>query len=331
MALAYQDDGRVPSIADVPVRLTKDELLKAQSTDDFCQTVLPRQSRNPDTHFLEGNDGLLRRQHPTDSKIVQILLPETLRPRVLDLAHHTILAGHPGHTQMHRHIREMYYWPQMAAYIYKTFRNCTTCAKNRVKLRQRTNPLRLFPLTRPLESQSIDLLGPLLKTEKSHRFLLVMSDHFSNLTHVLPFRRIDAYTVAVAFVEAWVFKYGPPRPLISDNGRSSPRNSSKQSARLSESRTSSPPRITHRRTVKSNVTTARSSQCNANTSANTRTTGTDIRRHSRTRTTFTYIARPTRRRSTLFYRFLHPNSRYIILLNYAHLRQPNKRKISPKD
>ena len=27
------------------------------------------------------------------------------------------------------------------------------------------------------------------------------------------------YTVAVAFVEAWIFKYGPPKTLISDNGK----------------------------------------------------------------------------------------------------------------
>ena len=117
MALAYQDDGRVPSIADVPVRLTKDELLEAQSTDDFCQTVLSRQSWNLDTHFFEGNNGLLRRQHQTDSEIVQIILPDTLRPRVLNLSHHAILAGHPGQTRMHLHIRETYYWPQMAADI----------------------------------------------------------------------------------------------------------------------------------------------------------------------------------------------------------------------
>ena len=77
MALADKDDGRVPSIADVPVRVTKDELLEAQSTDDFCQTVLSRQSRNLYTHFFEGNDGLLRRQHPTDPEIVEILLPDT--------------------------------------------------------------------------------------------------------------------------------------------------------------------------------------------------------------------------------------------------------------
>ena len=108
MALAYEDDGRVPSVADVPVRLAKDEQREAHSTEEFCQNVLSRQRRNLDPHFFEGNDGLLRRQHPTDSEIVEMLLPDTLRPRVLNLAHHTILAGHSGQTRMHRNIRETY-------------------------------------------------------------------------------------------------------------------------------------------------------------------------------------------------------------------------------
>ena len=77
MALAYRDEGLDLSIADVPVRLMKDELLEAQSSDEFCQTVFSRESRNLDTHFFEGNDGLLRRQHPTDPEIVEILLPDT--------------------------------------------------------------------------------------------------------------------------------------------------------------------------------------------------------------------------------------------------------------
>ena len=219
MALTHQNDGRVPSIADVPVRLTKNDLREAQSTDDFCQTVLSRLSRNLDTHFFEGNDDLLRLQHPYYSENVQIVLPDTPRPRMIDLAHHTVLSGHPGQTRMHRHIRETYYWPQISADMYNTIRNCTTCAKNRVKLRKRTHSLRIFSATRPLESLAIDIVGPLTKTKKGHKFLLVTSDRFSKLTEVVPIRRIEACTVAVAFVEAWVFKYGPPKTLISDNGK----------------------------------------------------------------------------------------------------------------
>ena len=59
VARAYKDYGRDPSTAGVPVRWIKNDFLQAQSTDEFCQTVLPRQSENLDTHFFECNDGLL--------------------------------------------------------------------------------------------------------------------------------------------------------------------------------------------------------------------------------------------------------------------------------
>ena len=80
----------------------------------------------------------------------------------------------------------------MAADIYETICNCMICAKNRVNLQKRTHPLRIFLATRPLEFLAIDFLGPLTKTEKGHRFPLVMSYRFSKLTHVVLLRKLDA-------------------------------------------------------------------------------------------------------------------------------------------
>ena len=52
MVLAYQEDGRDPPIADVQGRLTKHELLEAQSTENLCRTVHYRRSRNLDKRFF---------------------------------------------------------------------------------------------------------------------------------------------------------------------------------------------------------------------------------------------------------------------------------------
>ena len=161
--------------------------------------MLTSQSRKTDSAFYEGEYGLLRRGHFKINDIDQIVLPETLRPRVLDLAHYSELAGHPGQTRIYHHVRLTYYWPQMAANIYRTGRTCHTCAKNRVKVRKRTHRLRLFPAQRPLESFSIDILGPLTKMKKGHRFLLVITDRFTKRTQFIPLRRIDAYVVAGRF------------------------------------------------------------------------------------------------------------------------------------
>ena len=201
----------------------------------------------------------------------------------------------------------------MAADIYKTIRNCTTCVKNRVNLRKRTHLLRIFPAARPL---AIDILGSLTKTKKDHRFLLVMLDRFSELTHVVSLRRIDVYTAAVAFAEAWGFKYGSPKTLISDNG--------KQFAAKFFRAVCSLLGI-------SNTFTSTYHPQTKTMSTNIRTTGTDMRRHSRIRTTVTCTVRPTRHRSTLCCLALRPNSRCITLSNYVDHRPRNKRTTTQED
>ena len=193
LVLAYTDAGRGVRIADVPVKLTRNEILDAQRHSDFCQTVLTGQSRKTDSAFYEDEYGLLRRLHATINDIDQIVLPGTLRPRVLDLSQYSKLAGHRGQTRMYHHVRSTYYWPQMAADICRTVRTCNACAKNCVKIRESTHPLRLFPSQRPLESLSIDILEPLTKPKKVHRFLLVTTHCITKLTHTIPLRRIDLH------------------------------------------------------------------------------------------------------------------------------------------
>ena len=45
-----------------------------------------------------------------------------------------------------------------------------------------------------------------------------MTDRFSKLTRTVPLRTISAYLVARAFCDHWVFAYGPPRYVLTDNG-----------------------------------------------------------------------------------------------------------------
>ena len=146
------------------------------------------------------------------------MVTESLRPRILSLAHYHKLAGHPGQSRMYYTMRQRFYWPHMAADIQATVRICHACAKNRIRLRKQTNPLKAFPATVPLRHVSIDILGALKKIKQGNRWVLVMTDRFTKLTQVVPMKKITAQHVAIAFVEHWVFKYGPPKTLLSDNG-----------------------------------------------------------------------------------------------------------------
>ena len=100
-----------------------------------------------------------------------------------------------------------------------TVRSCAPCARNRVKLRKHKNHLKLFPAEEPLQAISMDILGPLPRMERGKRFLLVIADRSSKLTAVVPLRTTNAFSVAIAFCEAWIFKYGPPESVLTDNGK----------------------------------------------------------------------------------------------------------------
>ena len=183
-----------------------------------AKTVLAGQSESRDSAFFDDHQGVLKRRHPFDPGIVQVVVPRTLRARLLRLCHNPAIAGHPGQNRMDYVLPREYYWPHLAADVAAMVRGCRTCTMNRVKLRKHLNRLRLFPATRPLESLAIHILGPLPKMKTGKPFLLVITDRFSNLTQVVALQTIMAYTVAVAFCESWVFKYGIPRTLLSDNG-----------------------------------------------------------------------------------------------------------------
>jgi transposase InsO family protein len=64
---------------------------------------------------------------------------------------------------------------------------------------------------------SIDILGPLPKTSHGYRFLLVVTDHFTKLTRTVPLQITSASAVAEDFCNHWVFTYGPPCHVQTDN------------------------------------------------------------------------------------------------------------------
>lgn len=65
----------------------------------------------------------------------------------------------------------------------------------------------------------MDLLGPLRKTTRGNEYLLVITDRFSKYTKTVPLSSIKVQPVAKAFCDHWVYDFGPPRYVLSDNGK----------------------------------------------------------------------------------------------------------------
>jgi hypothetical protein len=200
---------------EVPQAISREEIRHEQAIDDECDAL--RMSRVKDGIIDVDEDGILVRIVPLDGSR-QIVVPWSLRPRLLWLEHFPVVEAHPGVSKMHAAMRRRFYWRNMHKEVEETVRHCAVCAKNRVTERKRTSFLKLFPESGPLEFVAMDMLGPLPKTEHGNRFLLVISDRFSKLTRTVPLRTITALGVAKAFCYAWVFSYGTPRYLLTDNG-----------------------------------------------------------------------------------------------------------------
>ena len=92
----FDEDGTKPRIADTPLPATRAEVIDAQRTDGFCQIVLARKSETKYSKFFEDDGGILRRKNPHHRECSQIVVPASLRPRILSLAHYHKLACDKG-------------------------------------------------------------------------------------------------------------------------------------------------------------------------------------------------------------------------------------------
>ena len=183
--------------------------------DRFCSEIRRRLNGGEVLAFEFDDDGVLIR---TAEAGPQIVVPDTLKQRVLYANHYSKLAGHPGGRKLYYRLRRHYYWPAMAVDCYATVRRCPHCARNRIKLRRNVEELQLFPATAPLESVSIDILGEFIRTRKGNVYLLVITDQFTKMVKKIPLKTESAAEVARQFVNHWGFNYGPPIDILSDNG-----------------------------------------------------------------------------------------------------------------
>ena len=69
-----------------------------------------------------------------------------------------------------------------------------------------------------MERLAIDIAGPLPKTNKGHKYILVISDYFTKWTQAFAIKDQEATTIASILVNEIVSLFGVPKMLHSDKG-----------------------------------------------------------------------------------------------------------------
>ena len=90
------------------------------------------------------------------------------------------------------------------------------CAGPRSKRRA---PLERYNVGAPMERLAVDVLGPLPTTEAGNKYLLTTADYFTKWVEAYPLPCQEAVVVAEALVNNFVYRFGVPLIIHSDQGR----------------------------------------------------------------------------------------------------------------
>ncbi|XP_063820175.1 uncharacterized protein LOC135062022 [Pseudophryne corroboree] len=176
----------------------------------FCRKVVRRWDQ------LRVCAGTLRRQCYLEQEmrtVEQVVVPEARVRSVVEEAHEQ--GAHLGPYKTYHWLRRQYFAPRLQAVVDQVCRECRRCAV--VKPQEQHVPIQTIRTSRPLEMLMIDyvLIG---ESVSGHQYALVMTDHFTKFTVVVPTRNQTAESATRAIVEHFIRQYGCPERIHSDQG-----------------------------------------------------------------------------------------------------------------
>lgn len=171
---------------------------------------------------LSIRDGLLHRRWQTPNghrEVFQLLVPRQLRPRVLQLVHGSVGAGHFGVAKTLHRLRARFYWPRCRQDVELYVHRCDSCTAKKGPTRKSHAPLQQYQVGAPMERVGVDILGPFPTTDRGNRYVLVAMDYFTKWPEAYAVPDQSASTTAEHLVSEMFCRFGVPEELHSDQGR----------------------------------------------------------------------------------------------------------------
>ncbi|XP_038877048.1 uncharacterized protein LOC120069376 [Benincasa hispida] len=189
------------------------EIVRRQPEDSNLQKMLAKSKQGLEVDFELRADGAIVKQR-------RLCIPNIseLRGVILEEAHYSAYAMHPGSTKMYETLKKTYWWPGMKRKIAEYVDKCLIC--------QQVKPVRQRPggLLNPLpvlewnwEHITMDFLFGLPRTTCGHDGIRVIVD---KLTKTVQFISIKATStldqLAKLYVDRIVSQHGVPVSIVSD-------------------------------------------------------------------------------------------------------------------
>jgi transposase InsO family protein len=213
-------------LTDFALQQRNDSTLQARI--DFLETgALPHDEHLAKQFLLEKpryllKDGLLvhlMRWSKNAEPVFQTVVPHQLKGEILQQCHSDAFAAHFGIGKTFDKIAQRYYWDGYFQDVERYVNQCSWCARYKQPARKHIAPLQPLPVTAgPWERVGVDLMGPLPPTKQGNTYIVVFTDYFTRWVEAVPLPNKASKTVATAFVQEILCRYGSCNELLSDRG-----------------------------------------------------------------------------------------------------------------
>ena len=154
-----------------------------------------------------------------NSEVKKLVVPQSLRPRVLNSCHDAIFAAHLGVKKTVDRVRQRFFWPGLRETVKQHIRSCQVCAVSKGAYRKFRAALADFRVGAPMDRVAVDIMGPLPESLRGNRYILVVVDYFTRWVEAFPLPDQKARTVAHKVVCDFICRFGTPLELHTDQGR----------------------------------------------------------------------------------------------------------------
>lgn len=188
--------------------LTKNEYPEALT--DSQQESLRKQAKN-----FEVFHNLLYKIDRRTHKKIRVIRPYEMEA-VLFMFHNDPLAAHASIERMMDKMKTRYYWPQMYENIKEYVKSCDICQRRGNY--KRKEPLHPIPVGEPFHRIGIDYVGPLPRTIKGNRYIIVAMDYLTKWPEARPVKEATAESTVDFIYEDVIARHGCPGIILSDRG-----------------------------------------------------------------------------------------------------------------
>ncbi|CAC5411488.1 unnamed protein product [Mytilus coruscus] len=130
----------------------------------------------------------------------------------------TVLSGHLGQKKSRGKTLQRFFWYLMKEDINNYVNACDICARNKPPHKTPKAPLGKVGVGAPMDRLSTDIIGPLPRTPRGNKYILMVSDHFTKWVEIIPIPDQSAITCAEKILNKVISRLGCPLSLHSDRG-----------------------------------------------------------------------------------------------------------------